>query len=82
VDPRARPLAENRRRNQIVLAGFQPREQSIGALGLLCGALDDAPHQEKLRIVAAMEFGVDGFHTDSYSTDSAGLSRSVRRPET
>src|SRR6478672_6941012 len=63
VDPRPRALAENRRRDQIMLAGLQSRQQAIGALGLLGGALDDTPHQEKLRIVAAMQFGVDGLHT-------------------
>ena len=79
MDPRARPLPESRRRDQIVLAGFQAREQTIGALRLLGGALDDAPHQKELRVVAAMEFGVYGLHADSYSTDRAGLSRSARR---
>jgi hypothetical protein len=79
VDPRPWTLAENGRRDQIVPAGFQPREQSIRALRLLGSAPDDAPHQEKLRIVAAMEFGVYGLHADSYSTDRAGLSRSARR---
>jgi hypothetical protein len=29
---------------------------------LFGGALDHAAHQEKLRIVAAMQFGVDGLH--------------------
>jgi len=79
----ARPgtLAKDRRFDQRVLAGLQSREQSIGALGLLGGAPDDAPHQEELRIVAAMQFGVYGLHTDTYSTDSAGLSRSGLRRE-
>ena len=81
MDPRARPLPESRRRDQIVLAGRQACEQSIGALGLLGGALDDAPHQEELRIVAAMEFGVYGLHADGYFTNRADLSRPVRRRE-
>jgi hypothetical protein len=81
VDPRTRPLAEHRRRDQIVPAGFQAREQSIGALRLLGGALDDAPHQKELRIVAAMEFGIYGLHGGSYFTNRAGLSRSVCRTE-
>ena len=62
VDPRPRPLTENGRRDQIVLAGLQSCQQPIGALRLLGGALDDAAHQEELRIVAAMQFGVDGLH--------------------
>ena len=62
VDPRPRSLTENGRRDQIVLAGLQSCQQTIGALRLLGGALDDAAHQEELRIVAAMQFGVDGLH--------------------
>ena len=62
MDPRPRPLTENGRRDQIVLAGLQSCQQTIGALRLLGGALDDAAHQEELRIVAAMQFGVDGLH--------------------
>src|SRR5207342_2288804 len=81
VDPRARPLPESRRRDQGVVAGLQPCQQPIGTLGLLGGAPDDAAHQEELRIVAAVQFGVYGLHTDTYSTDRAGLSRSVRRRE-
>ena len=46
-----------------MLAGLQPLEQAVGALGLLGGALDDAADQEELRIVAAMQFGIDGFHS-------------------
>src|SRR5207249_10643816 len=63
VHPRPRPLTENSRRNQIVLAGFQSRQQTIGALRLFGSALDHAPNQEELRIVAAMQFGIDGLHT-------------------
>ena len=63
VDPRPRSLTEHGRRDQVVLAGLQPCQQPVGALGLLGGALDDAAHQEELRIVAAMQFGVDGLHT-------------------
>ena len=62
VNPGPRPLTENGRRDQIVLASFQPRQQTIGALRLLGGALDDAAHQKELRIVAAVQFGVDGLH--------------------
>ena len=62
MDPRPRALTENGRRDQIVLAGFQSCQQPIGAFGLLGGALDDAAHQEELRIVAAVQFGIDGLH--------------------
>ena len=57
------------------------REQPIGALRLLGGAPDDAPHQKELRIVASMEFGIYGLHGDTYFTNRAGLSRSARRRE-
>ena len=75
ADPRARPLTESRRRDQDVLAGLQPCQQPIGTLGLLGGAPDDATYQKELRIVASMQFGVNGLHADTYSTDRAGLSR-------
>jgi hypothetical protein len=45
-----------------VVAGRQPGQQAIRAFGLLGGALDDAAHQKELRIVAAMQFGVDSLH--------------------
>ena len=75
VHPGPRALTENGRRNQVVLAGLQPRQQAIGALGLLGGALDDAAHQEELRIVAAMQFGVDGLHA------VAPLAEEIRLPQ-
>ena len=65
VHARARALAEFGRRDQIVLAGLQPFEQPVGALGLFGGALDHAAHQEELRIVAAVLFGIDGLHVDT-----------------
>ena len=45
-----------------MLARGEARQQAIGALGLLGGALDHAADQKELRIVAAMQFAVDGFH--------------------
>ena len=62
VNPRPRPLPEHIRRDQLVLAHCQPRQQPVGALGLLGGALDHAADEKELRIVAAMQVGVDGFH--------------------
>jgi hypothetical protein len=63
VNPRPRTLAETRRCDQIVLACLQSRQQPVGALRLLGGTLDHAAHQEELRIVAAMQFGIYGLHT-------------------
>jgi hypothetical protein len=63
VNARARALAECRRLDQLMLAVLQALEQTIGALGLLSGAFDDAANQEELRIVAAVQFGMDGFHS-------------------
>ena len=65
VNSRARALAECRRLDQLMLAVLQALEQAIGALGLLGGALDDAANQEELRIVTAMQFGMDGFHSNT-----------------
>src|SRR3954470_20837113 len=44
---------------------LQPLEQTVGALGLLRGALDDTADQEELRIVAAVQFGMDSFHSNT-----------------
>jgi hypothetical protein len=60
-----RPLPERDRFDQIVLARLEPREQPIGAFGLLGGSLDDAANQEELRVVASMQFGMDGLHADA-----------------
>ena len=62
VNPCTWALPEHSGRNQFVLAGLQSREQPVGAFGLFGGALDDAAHQEELRIVAAVQFGIDGLH--------------------
>jgi hypothetical protein len=62
VDARPRALTEHRGLDEGVLAGLQPCQQPVGAFGLFGGALDHAAHQEELRIVAAMQFGVDGLH--------------------
>jgi hypothetical protein len=48
-----------------MLARFQAREQPVGAFGLFGGALDDAAHQKELRIVAAVQFSVDGLHANT-----------------
>jgi hypothetical protein len=61
VHPRARPLAEQGRLNQLVGSGGKPPKQPVGPLRLFGGAFDDTAHQEELRIVAAMPFGVDRF---------------------
>ena len=65
VNPRTRPLPERGRLDQSMLAVLQPLEQAVGAFGLLGGALDDAANQEELRIVAAVQFGMDGFHSNT-----------------
>ena len=62
MNPRPRPLPERNRLNQFVLARLEPGQQAIGTFGLLGGALDDAANQKELRIVAAMQFGIDGLH--------------------
>src|SRR6201999_1998778 len=64
VHPRSRPLPEHGRLDQAMLACLQPGQQPIGALGLLGRALDDTANQKELRIVAAMKFGIDGFHSN------------------
>jgi hypothetical protein len=46
-----------------MLAVLQALEQAVCALGLLGGALDDTANQEELRIVAAVQFGMDGLHS-------------------
>jgi hypothetical protein len=48
-----------------MLAVLQPSKQAIGTLGLLGGALDDTANQEELRIVTAVQFGMDGFHSNT-----------------
>ena len=73
VNARPRALPELRRRDQLVLARFEPRQQPVGALGLLGGALDHAADEEELRIVAAMQFGVDGFHSNAPVPESRSL---------
>ena len=65
MNARARPLPECGRLDQLVLAVLQALEQTVGALRLLGGALDDTADQEELRIVAAVQFGMDGFHSNT-----------------
>src|SRR5229473_2946903 len=65
MDPCPRPLPENIRRNQVVLARLEPREQPVSAFGLLGGALDDAANQKELRVVASMQFGIDSLHANT-----------------
>ena len=65
MHPRPRPLPEHDRLDHIVLAGLEPREQPIGAFGLLGGSLDDAANQKELRVMASMQFGMDGLHADA-----------------
>jgi hypothetical protein len=65
MDPCPRPLPEDIRRNQVVLARLEPREQPVGTFGLLGGALDDAANQKELRVVASMQFGIDSLHADT-----------------
>ena len=62
MDPCPRPLPERDRLNQIVIARIKSAEQPIGAFRLLGGALDDAANQKKLRVMASMQFGIDGLH--------------------
>jgi hypothetical protein len=64
VNSRPRTLAERRWLDQLMMACRKPLEQSIRAFGLLRGALHDAPHQKKLRIVAAVTFGIDRFQDE------------------
>ena len=65
MDPCPRSLPENIRRNQVVLARLQSREQPVSAFRLLGGALDDAANQKELRVVASMQFGIDSLHTNT-----------------
>jgi len=65
VNSRTRALPEHVWRNQIVLAGLEPRKQPVGAFGLFGGALDDTANQKELRIVAAVQFSVDGLHANT-----------------
>jgi hypothetical protein len=65
VDARTRPLPECGWLDQLMLALPEPFEQAVGAFGLLGGALDDTANQEELRIVAAMQLGMDGFHSNT-----------------
>ncbi len=62
VDPRARSLPERGRFDQLMLAGFHSRQQPVRPFGLLGRAPDHAANQEELRIVTAMQFGIDSFH--------------------
>src|ERR1700758_4290157 len=59
VHPRPRPLSEGGRRNELMLAPLQSREQPIGTFGLLGRALDDAAHQKELRIMTLVLFAID-----------------------
>ena len=70
------PCPNSNRLDQIVLARLEPREQPVGAFGLLGGSLDDAANQKELRIVASMQFGIDGLHADApwVKTESQGAS--------
>jgi hypothetical protein len=81
VNPRAWALPEHSRLNQFVLARFEPGKQSIGAFGLLGGALDNAANQKKLRVMASMQFGIDGLHTDAPVVENKipELSSALRR---
>ena len=63
------------------LPAFNPASNRSARSGCSVVRLTTPAHQEELRIVAAMQFGVYGLHTDTYSTDRAGLSRSARRRE-
>ena len=65
MNARPRPLPEHGRLNQLVLARGKPGQQPVGPLGLLGGALDHAAHQKELRIVAAMQFAIDGFQSNA-----------------
>jgi hypothetical protein len=55
-------LPERARLNQIVIARLKSPEQPIGAFRLLGGALDDAANQKELRVMASMQFSIDGLH--------------------
>ena len=79
MHPRPRPLPERDRLDQIVMACLEPREQPVGVFGLLGGSLDDAPNQKELRIMASMQFGIDGLHADAPMAED-GCRRS--RPRT
>jgi hypothetical protein len=45
-----------------MLARLQSRQQPVRAFGLFGRAPDHAANQEELRIVAAMQLGMDSFH--------------------
>ena len=72
MDSGARSLAERGRLDQIMRSGGEALEQPVGPLGLLGGAPDDAAHQEKLRIVAAMPFAVDRFQLNILMRNGPG----------
>lgn len=65
VDARTRSLPECGRLDQLMLAVLEPFEQAVGTFGLLGGPLDHTANQEELRIVAAMQLGMDGFHSNT-----------------
>jgi hypothetical protein len=65
MDARTRLLPECGWLDQLVLAVLEPLKQAVGTLGLLGGALDHTANQEELRIVAAMQLGMDGFHSNT-----------------
>jgi hypothetical protein len=65
MDPCPRPLPESARLDQIVIARLKSAQQPIGAFRLLGGTLDDAANQKKLRVMASMQFGIDGLHPDA-----------------
>ena len=74
VHPGARPLAERNGLDELMGAGGKPLEQTVRALGLFGGAPDHAAHQEELRVMAAMPFGVDRFQVKpSPNVVKAGL---------
>ena len=62
VNARSRPLPKHGWRDQFVLARGKPCQQPVGALGLLGRAHDHAADEKELRIVAAVQFAVDGFN--------------------
>jgi hypothetical protein len=62
MNPCPRPLPEHHGLDQFVPARAEPGEQAIGAFGLLGGAPDHAANQKELRIVAAVQFRINGLH--------------------
>lgn len=75
MHPGPRPLPEHNRIDQIVLARLEPRQQPVGAFGLLGGSPDDASNQEELRVMTSMQFGIDGLHADAPVAETRILAR-------